>query len=132
MFCLFLSRCREGYSILSHGPYTKESNAFLTYLIHHSPWRITTVNADNHIAWNINAIKDFLWVTGEFNELLSILTFILPTISTHITQYLDHKFQNDGHPQDLVAMLKEMVFLTTYHKMTNQAGYGQWTPAFYH
>ena len=120
----------RGYSFLAHGPYTKEPHAFLTYLIRHSPWRIAIVNADNRISWNVPAIKDFLRVTGEFNELLSILTFILPTISTRVTQYLDHKFQNDGRPRNLVAMLKEMVLLTTYHKMTNQTGYDQWTPAF--
>ena len=98
--------------------------------MHFIPHSTFTVNADNCISWNIPAIKDFLGVTGEFNELLSILTFILRTISTRVTQYLNHKFWNDGHLRNLVAMLKEMVLLTTYHKMTNQTGYDQWTPAF--
>ena len=121
----------RGYSFLSHGPYTHEPNAFLTYLIRHSPWKIATVDANDRLSWNIPAIKDFLRLTAEFNELLAILSFILPAISTRVTQFLDHKFRNDHRKRNLVAMLGETVLLTTYHKMTNQTGFDQWTPAFF-
>jgi hypothetical protein len=125
-----LNNDTRAYSFLSHGPFTEQPNAFLHYLIRHSSWRICRVH-EGEIVWNVPKIREFLKRTADFNKLLSFLAFILPSISTRVTQFLDNKHKNDLRQRNLFMLLGDMFNLTTYHKMTNRTGLDACTPAFY-
>jgi hypothetical protein len=81
--------------------------------------------------WDDSAIRAFLRSTAEFNRHLCLLAFLLPTISTRVTEFLDNKYVNDLRRRNLYAVYGDMFNLTIYHKGTNQSGYDRCIPAFY-
>ena len=77
------------------------------------------------------ALRRFFGACNKLNELLSILTFILPSPSTRITEFIDHKLRNALRNWGLHAIGEDMFLLARYHKMTNATGLDICVPAFY-
>lgn len=126
----------RGYSFLYHGPFTDHPNSLLKFLCSdESKWKIATIEkgADNtfSIHWHKPALVDLLSLTGELNEHLAVLCYILPAVSTRGTEFFASKYVNDTRMRNLYMMLDEMVHITNYHKMTNQTGLDLCTPAFF-
>jgi hypothetical protein len=121
---------RRNYSFLDHGPFTEHPHQLLIHLLGDKNQRYVSL-VDQGLSWNIPALKLFLTKTGEINNLLSFLCFILPTMSTRITQFVDNKHRNDQRPRNLHMLGQEMFNLLRYHKMTNATGRDECIPAFY-
>jgi hypothetical protein len=71
------------------------------------------------------------WLYTYSLQLLSMLTYSLPSSSTQITEFLDHKLWNASHNRDLHMLGDEKFLLAQYHKMTNATGFNICVPAFY-
>lgn len=126
-----MTNTTRGYSFLDHGPFTDEPDACMVFLLSESDWKFAMVDSNNRLAWNLPAIVNFLNATAELNQILSVLTFILPTISVRVSQFLGSKFANHSRQRTLMMIMGEMVNLTVYHKMTNQTGYDLCVPSFF-
>lgn len=122
----------RGFSFLLGGNFTDEPNAFLIYLCSkESPWNLGTAYNGERMSWNIPDLRHFLATTAQFNRNLSVLAYLLPTVSTRVTEFLATKFANDSRRRNIVMMLSEMVDFRGYHKMTNQTGLDVCMPVFY-
>lgn len=121
----------RGYSFLFHGPYTDGPHAFLAFLCSEaSPYHIGTVRGHT-MHWDITSLRHLLADTADFNKHVAVLAFICPSVSTRVSEFLVSKFTNDSRMRTLVVMLKELVHLSGYHKMTNQTGLDVCIPAFF-
>lgn len=121
----------RGYSFMSHGPFVQEPHAFLSYLVDRSPWKICSFDANNCACWNIPAVHEILSLCADINRHLSVLCFLLPTMATRITQFIDTKLQNLDRPRNIHLLIEDMFHLMRYHKMTNLTGLDKCIPAFY-
>jgi hypothetical protein len=121
----------RGYSFLDEVDLAESPHSFLLRLVKDSRFKIASVDSNNRLSWNIPGILEFFYATAKFNELLAVLSFILPTINTRGTTFVDHKFRNDLRPRNLLMLTEEMFFLVRYHKMTNQTGLDACIPAFF-
>ena len=83
------------------------------------------------MSWNHQNIKALLALCVEFNKHVGVLCYILPSVSSRVTEFLATKYTNDTRTRNLFMMIKEMVQLSTYLKMTNQTGLDICTPAFF-
>jgi hypothetical protein len=119
----------RGYSFLTHRLSTKFRNDLLRGLIEER--KLAAVDADGRLSWNIPALHKFFLLCDKINIFLSILTYILPTINSRLTQFLDNKIRNDLRPRNLFMLQNEMLLITRYHKMTNQTGLDTCIPVFY-
>lgn len=126
-----LPRADRGYSFLSHGPFTDQPHAFLTYLTSsESPWKIADIHG-TAISWNVAVLRDFLSATSQFNQHLSWLTFVLPATGKRVSQHEQDKYTNDARSRNLHFILNDMINITSYSKMTNQTGLDVCVPSFY-
>jgi hypothetical protein len=119
----------HGYSFLSHGPFSTTSNGLLGDLVHH--WKLVSVDGLECLSWDMQALRGFFGKCNELNELLSVLTYILPSPSTRVTEFIDNKLRNDLRSRNLHMLMGEMFMLARYHKMTNATGLDICIPAFY-
>jgi hypothetical protein len=124
-----LAKDTHGYSFLSHGPFTTTPNALLRYLIQDQ--NLAAVDGMGRLSWNLPGLRRFFDTADQLNTMLSGLTFILPTISTRVTQFTDHKIRNDLRARNLHLLGNEMFLLARYHKMSSQTGFDTCFPAFY-
>jgi hypothetical protein len=79
----------------------------------------------------MQALRQFFVACDKLNELLSILTYNLPSPSTRVSEFSDNKLWNDLRNQNLHMLMGEMFLLARYHKMTNATGLDICAPAFY-
>lgn len=119
----------RGYSFLSNGPFTKAPHGLLHHLV--TGQKLASINSEGHLSWEIPAVRRFFRVCDEINELLAILTFILPSSSTRVTEFIDNKLRNASRRRGLYMLMEEMFLLSGYHKMTNATGLDACIPAFY-
>jgi hypothetical protein len=117
------------YSFLSHGPFTHHPHALLAHVIQER--RLSFVDGSGRVSWNKPALRQLFDEFRKLNALWCCLSYILPTISTRITQFLDHKYRNDNRTRNLHTLLKDMFFIIKYHKMTNLTGRDACIPAFF-
>lgn len=124
-----LSNDQHGYSFLSHGPFSKTPNGLLCHLVRN--WNLASVDGARRLSWDMHALRRFFGACGQLNTLLAVLTYILPSTSTRITEFVDQKLRNDLRNRGLHMHMDEMFLLARYHKMTNATGFDICTPAFY-
>ena len=121
----------RGYSFLNHGPFTDIPHALLAHLVEESHWKLFSVDADGRLSFNKPAMLQYLDKSAQLNKLLSILAFVLPVMSTRISQFSDNKIRNLDRHRNLHMMFQEMFDLVQYHKMTNLTGVDVCIPVFY-
>lgn len=121
----------RGYSFLDHGPFTAKPYALLCYLVDKSTWNIADVDSDGKLWWNIPALREILSKMAALNNILALLCFIVPSMATRLTQFIDDKLRNDQRLRNLHMIVQEMISFTRYHKMTNLTGQDVAVPAFY-
>jgi hypothetical protein len=124
-----LSNDTHGYSFLSGGPFGVTPNGLLHHLIRTQ--HLASIDGEGHLSWDTLALRRFFGACDRLNELLSILTYILPTPSIRVSEFIDHKLRNASRNRNLHVLTGEMVLLARYHKMTNGTGLDVCTPAFY-
>jgi hypothetical protein len=121
----------RGYSFLDHGPFVRDPHSFLEYLVNKSRWNVCSYDANQRFSWNIPAVHEILQILGDINKHLSVLCFVLPTMSNRVTQFIDTKLRNLDRPRNLHMLITDMFNLLHYHKMTNLTGLDKCIPAFY-
>jgi hypothetical protein len=121
----------RNYSFLDHGPFTDEPNALMTYLIDQSSCNFATIDASDRLSFNMPAVCDWLATSAKLNKILAVLSFIIPTISTRISQFVANKIRNLDRPRNLHMLLNEMFYFVRYHKMTNLTGIDVCIPVFF-
>ena len=124
-----LSNDTYGYSFLSHGPFSTTPNGMLCHLVHER--KLASIDSAGGISWDVPALRRFFGVCDQLNDLLAVLTFILPTISTRVTEFVDHKLRNASRNRGLHMSVQDMFLLSRYHKMTNLTGLDICTPTYY-
>ena len=125
-----LSDDTYGYSFLSHGPFTRTPKSILNHIIHSHNLK-PFVNDKGRLGWDDTAICSLFRTFDQLNTILSVLTFILPSTSTRVTEFIDHKFRNDVRSRNVHMLTGEMFLLLKYDKMTNTTGMDKCIPAFY-
>ena len=118
-----------GYSFLSHGPFSTTPNGLLRHLINN--WNIASIDGVGRLSWNTHALLRFFLACDKLNDHLCVLSFILPSMSTRVTEFIDHKLRNGLRSRGLHMLMGDMFLLTRYHKMTNVTGFDLCMPAFY-
>jgi hypothetical protein len=124
-----LSNDTRGYSFLSNGPYTKTPHSLLYHLARGQ--NLASIDGEGRLSWDVPALRRFFKACDEINNLLAILTFILPSSSTRVTEFIDNKLRNASQNRSLHMLMQEMFLLSGYHKMTNATGLDACTPAYY-
>lgn len=124
-----LSNDRHGYSFLSHGPFSTDPKGLLCHLFHDR--NLASTDGVGRLSWNVPALRQFFGACDELNDLLAVLTYILPSPSTRITEFVDHKLRNASRNRGLHMLMGDMFLLARYHKMTNATGLDICVPAFY-
>jgi hypothetical protein len=124
-----LSNDTHGYSFLSHGPFSTAPDGLLCHLVHDR--NLASVDGAGRLSWDTQALRRLFAACDKLNELLAILTFILPGLSTRVTEFVDQKLRNDLRNRGLHMLTGEMFLLARYHKMTNATGLDICVPAFY-
>lgn len=119
------------YSFLSHGPFTHGSYPVLSRMIRLMGPTLVTVDSCGRLSWNMPYLRLFLVKSGELNDLLSVLCFLLPTMSNRTTQHSDTKIRNDVRTRTLFMENDDMFSTIQYHKMSNQTGFDEYIPAFF-
>jgi hypothetical protein len=117
-----------GYSFIDENQVTERPYEFFSFLVKEK--NLATLDGEGRLSWNEPAIHRFFLKTAELNRHLSVLCYILPTISNRVTQFIDQKIRNDVRPRNLHMLGDEMFFLVRYHKMTNLTGLDTCIPAF--
>jgi hypothetical protein len=56
---------------------------------------------------------------------------MVPSISTRVTEFTDHKLRNDLRARNLHVIMDDMFLLSRYTKMTNLTGMDICVPAFF-
>ena len=118
----------RGYSFMDDNHLTETPHEFLSFMVEN--WKLATVDSAGRVSWNVPQIQRFFVKMAKFNQLLSVLCYILPTIANRVTQFIDVKIRNDIRARNLHVVHNEMFFLTAYHKMRNQSGLDTCMPAF--
>jgi hypothetical protein len=62
---------------------------------------------------------------------MTVLTFIISTISMRVTQFMDSKIRNDNRECNLDFLINEMFLLMRYSKTTNLTDRDICVPAFF-
>jgi hypothetical protein len=124
-----LSNDTHGYSFLSHRPFSTNPNGLLCHLVRDRA--LASVDGTGCLSWDMQALRCFFRACDKLNALLAVLTFILPSISTRVTEFVDHKLRNALRNRGLHMVTGEMFLLARYHKMTNATGSDICVPAFY-
>ena len=122
---------RRGYSFMSHGPFTKDPNTLLSHLITHSKWKVASIDGAGGLCWNIPALHDILDHCANLNKLLAVLCFLLPSLPSRVTEFVDHKLTNADRPRNLHCIQEDMFLLKRYTKTTNLTGKDKCIPMFF-
>jgi len=103
-----LTNDTHGYSFLSNGLYSIRSIGLLHHLtVSHN--LASVVNGQ--LSWKKEALYCLFGKFDKLNHILSVLTFILLSLSIQITEFLDHKLQNDLQNRNLNMLMGEMFLL---------------------
>jgi len=124
-----LSDDTYGYSFLFHGPFTTTPNSLLSHVVHDRG--LASIDGAGHLSWDMGALRGLFATSDELNDLLTILTYLLPTTSVRVTEFVDNKLRNASRNRNLHMLMGEMFMLARYHKMTNATGSDICVPAFY-
>ena len=123
-----LTNVTYGYSFLSHGPFSTTPQGLLMHLVH--GWSLVSLDGGGCLGWT-NQPYSASWMSNELNNILSILTFILPGLSTQVMEFVDHKLWSASWCWCLYMIIGEMFLLSWHHKMTNIMELDIWVPVFY-
>lgn len=81
------------------------------------------IDGDGNHVYNHPVLRMILALTGKINMNISILIFVLATISTRVTEHLQSTFRNSiGRQRTLFAYNNALILIKLYSKMTNSVG----------
>ena len=118
------------YSFLDHGPFTMESHPLMTYLINESPWKFASIDAKDRLSFNMPAVHGYLDACSDLNDILCVLSYLLPIMANRISQFVGNTVRNMDRHHNTNMLITEMVYFTGYHKMSNTTGIDVCIPAF--
>ena len=126
-----LPKDTRSYGFLSHGPFTDEPHPLLTHIMTKAAPLIAVLDARDRLSWNLPKVHEYMCKFAELNQLLSVLCFVQPTISSRVVSFLDKKYRNRDRHRNLIVIDKDMVRLDRYSKTTNLTESDKCIPAFY-
>lgn len=111
-----MTNTTRGHSFLSDGPFRSQKNGVLIHIVKHGKIAIA---GNDGTAINKLQAKIALNKSGEIIMILCILLYLLPRISTRLTQFLDLQLANGDRLRNLMMLYNEMILLSQYDKTTN-------------
>lgn len=107
---------KRGHSFLSTGTFSSKPDAILVHIMKEGQIAVTSREGTS-----INKLqaRQALNKSGEIIMILCILLYIIPRISTRLTQFLDMQLSNGDRLRNVMMLYKEMILLSQYDKTTN-------------